>query len=226
VYDRDVGKNPELLGKAALSPAQLHPNGFHGELPLLDAGKGKEAFLTVHVDVLPGTEDPQSTQDGNKPMTTSAEAKKDAHSAQAGNKPFSTSAEAKKDSHSAQAGNKPVATSAEAKKDAHSAQAGNKPIATSAEATKDSHPPQAVNKPVATSTEAEKAGIPIGSLKVALLGATDLRAAGAGGTSHPYCVCKIHKKPQFNFQTKAVNNTLNPTWGDRASLEASPRPTH
>eukprot|EP00747_Dinoflagellata_sp_TGD_P106562 gnl/TRDRNA2_/TRDRNA2_169885_c0_seq1.p1 gnl/TRDRNA2_/TRDRNA2_169885_c0~~gnl/TRDRNA2_/TRDRNA2_169885_c0_seq1.p1 ORF type:complete len:1239 (+),score=247.28 gnl/TRDRNA2_/TRDRNA2_169885_c0_seq1:66-3782(+) len=54
IFDEDVGivKNDDLLGRATLTSAQLSKLGFQGELPLSDAGKGKEAFVTVRVQVV------------------------------------------------------------------------------------------------------------------------------------------------------------------------------
>jgi len=52
VKDSDTGKPDDLLGNAKL-PSKYIANGFDGELPLTDAGKGIQAFLKVQVSPTP-----------------------------------------------------------------------------------------------------------------------------------------------------------------------------
>eukprot|EP00931_Biecheleriopsis_adriatica_P036221 TRINITY_DN20872_c0_g2_i1.p1 TRINITY_DN20872_c0_g2~~TRINITY_DN20872_c0_g2_i1.p1 ORF type:complete len:1300 (-),score=256.53 TRINITY_DN20872_c0_g2_i1:56-3394(-) len=48
VFDEDWGKSDDFLGRAELKSEQFYPNGFAGELKLLDAGDA-EAFLDVQI---------------------------------------------------------------------------------------------------------------------------------------------------------------------------------
>mmetsp|Transcript_86728 Transcript_86728/g.240559 ORF Transcript_86728/g.240559 Transcript_86728/m.240559 type:complete len:1129 (+) Transcript_86728:53-3439(+) len=49
VYDHDYGKTDDLLGKFVLPSADFHPKGFDGELRLLEAGDGIQAYLKVQI---------------------------------------------------------------------------------------------------------------------------------------------------------------------------------
>jgi len=51
-------------------------------------------------------------------------------------------------------------------------------------------------------------------LKVKIVGATGLRDADWAGTSDPYCVCRLPRKPDFNFQTKVACGNLDPEWNE------------
>ena len=48
VYDKDTLKS-DLLGELHLDSAQFYPQGFEGELPLADAGKGIKAYLKLRI---------------------------------------------------------------------------------------------------------------------------------------------------------------------------------
>lgn len=53
------------------------------------------------------------------------------------------------------------------------------------------------------------------ALKVTLIGATGLRNADhlpGQGLSDPYCICTIPGKSKSKFQTKVINDNLNPVW--------------
>mmetsp|Transcript_30223 Transcript_30223/g.86726 ORF Transcript_30223/g.86726 Transcript_30223/m.86726 type:complete len:419 (+) Transcript_30223:92-1348(+) len=50
VWDKDLVKQDDLLGRASLANDKFHPSGFEGELQLEQAGKGVVAFLKVKVD--------------------------------------------------------------------------------------------------------------------------------------------------------------------------------
>lgn len=52
VWDKDLGKAPDFLGKLTLTHDQFYPDGFSGELPLAEAGKGTHAFLCVEVALI------------------------------------------------------------------------------------------------------------------------------------------------------------------------------
>jgi len=51
-------------------------------------------------------------------------------------------------------------------------------------------------------------------LKVKIVGAAGLRDADWFGTSDPYCVCRLPRKPDFNFRTQVVSGNLNPEWNE------------
>jgi len=51
-------------------------------------------------------------------------------------------------------------------------------------------------------------------LKVKIVGASGLRDADWAGTSDPYCVCRLPRKPDFNFQTQVASGNLNPEWNE------------
>merc|ERR1719410_2815743 len=56
VYDKDVAKS-DSLGLLHLESAKFYPQGFEGELPLADAGKGIKAYLKLRIQptaALPG----------------------------------------------------------------------------------------------------------------------------------------------------------------------------
>lgn len=55
------------------------------------------------------------------------------------------------------------------------------------------------------------------TLKVTLLGANNVPAMDAGGTSDPYCVIKNDKKKIF--KTKTHKKTLNPVWNETVTFE-------
>jgi Ca2+-dependent lipid-binding protein len=62
VYDHDVGKADDFLGRASLQPSDYRQSGgdpFKGVLQLEDAGKGINAELSVEVTVLPQNGDTQ-----------------------------------------------------------------------------------------------------------------------------------------------------------------------
>jgi len=49
VMDQDFIKSDDILGRATLMGSDLVPNGFTGDLLLIDAGKGARAYLKVQV---------------------------------------------------------------------------------------------------------------------------------------------------------------------------------
>jgi len=53
VWDKDLLKPNDLLGKATLANQQFHPAGFEGDLPLSDAGNGIKASLRVRIAAAP-----------------------------------------------------------------------------------------------------------------------------------------------------------------------------
>jgi len=59
-------------------------------------------------------------------------------------------------------------------------------------------------------------------LKVTILSATGLRAADwgfmGGGKSDPFCRCEIRDKPEFKFETRHINKTLDPVWNEEHEL--------
>jgi len=50
VYDQDTVGKGDCLGTVTLASEHFFPDGFEGDVPLNDAGKGVEAFLTVRVE--------------------------------------------------------------------------------------------------------------------------------------------------------------------------------
>ncbi|CAK9036669.1 Ras GTPase-activating protein 4 (Calcium-promoted Ras inactivator) (Ras p21 protein activator 4) (RasGAP-activating-like protein 2) [Durusdinium trenchii] len=66
VYDRDFSYKDDLLGSVTVSAAQFHPNGFVGELKLVDpqAAAGQEAFLQVEIADIHG-EFPADEKEGS-----------------------------------------------------------------------------------------------------------------------------------------------------------------
>jgi len=57
-------------------------------------------------------------------------------------------------------------------------------------------------------------------LKVTIVSARGLRNSDAsgGGRSDPYCVCEVEGKSQVRFQTKVVNDCLDPEWNEEKEL--------
>jgi len=51
-------------------------------------------------------------------------------------------------------------------------------------------------------------------LKVKIVGAAGLRDADWAGKSDPYCVCRLPRKPDFNFQTQVASDNVNPEWNE------------
>jgi len=50
VYDSDVGKRDDFLGRLTMPSSEFHPHGFDGEKPLHEAGRGmKAAFLKIRI---------------------------------------------------------------------------------------------------------------------------------------------------------------------------------
>merc|ERR1712176_1384486 len=47
-----MGKPDDFLGKVTLTTPQFFPNGFDAEVPLVEAGQGIEAFLTVKITIV------------------------------------------------------------------------------------------------------------------------------------------------------------------------------
>lgn len=63
-----------------------------------------------------------------------------------------------------------------------------------------------------------KAPVSVLRLKVNIIGAHYLRDADLAGKSDPYCVCEVVGKPGSRFQTKVINDNLNPVWNTRGEL--------
>jgi len=54
IYDSDIGKSDDFLGRMTLPSSEFHPHGFDGEKPLRDAGKGVNAFLKIRIAPVDG----------------------------------------------------------------------------------------------------------------------------------------------------------------------------
>lgn len=59
--------------------------------------------------------------------------------------------------------------------------------------------------------------------KITIVGARGLRNAdvftGGSGLSDPYCICQIPGRPKAKFQTKTINDNVNPNWNHEGDLE-------
>mmetsp|Transcript_25054 Transcript_25054/g.72070 ORF Transcript_25054/g.72070 Transcript_25054/m.72070 type:complete len:1187 (+) Transcript_25054:37-3597(+) len=57
-------------------------------------------------------------------------------------------------------------------------------------------------------------------LKVCILGARSLRNVDgqSGGLSDPYCVCEVEGKPHVRFQTRRIDDCLDPDWNEEREL--------
>lgn len=57
-------------------------------------------------------------------------------------------------------------------------------------------------------------------LKVSIVSARGLRNAdiSSGGKSDPYCICEVEGKPFVKFQTRVINDCLDPEWNEEKEL--------
>jgi len=56
------------------------------------------------------------------------------------------------------------------------------------------------------------------SLKVTIVSAKGLRNADWVGKSDPYVVCQLKDKPDSSFQTRVINDSLNPEWNHETEV--------
>lgn len=77
VYDEDWGKEPDFLGKAIVRSEMFDPDGFSGDVQLVDAGDGIHSSLRVKISPPPRVGDQRDQRDGHHQSENDARAARD-----------------------------------------------------------------------------------------------------------------------------------------------------